>query len=93
MVLWYAKDRESIKYRQLYLQKSTGGVGGSGYTRVELPDGTRRPLTKQEVGDNSLLPNGARVFAGDNLTSQSMGRAKGEGAASWFKVNLGGRDY
>lgn len=93
MVLWYAKEREAIKYRQLYLQKSTGGTGGSGYTRVELPDGTRRPLTKQEVSDNSLLPDGARVFAGDNLTSQSMGRAKGEGAASWFKVSLGGREY
>lgn len=93
MVLWYAKDRESVKYRQLYMQKSTGGVGGSGYTRVELPNGTRRPLTRQEVADNSLLPDGARVFAGDNLTSQSMGRTKGEGAASWFKVSLGGRDY
>lgn len=93
MVLWYAKDRESVKYRQLYMQKSTGGVGGSGYTRVELPDGTRRPLTRQEVADNSLLPDGARVFAGDNLTSQSMGRTKGEGAASWFKVSIGGRDY
>jgi adenine-specific DNA-methyltransferase len=93
VVLWYAKDRESVKYRQLYKQKNTGGIGGSGYTRVELPDGTRRPLTRQEVADNSLLPEGARVFAGDNLTSQSMGRAKGEGAASWFKVNIEGRDY
>ncbi len=92
-VLWYAKDRDLVKYRQLYMQKSTGGVGGSGYTRVELPDGTRRPLTRQEVADNSLLPDGARVFAGDNLTSQSMGRAKGEGAASWFTVSIGGREY
>lgn len=92
-VLWYAKDRERVKYRQLYNRKSTGGVGGSGYTKVELQDGTRRPLTKAEVIDNSQLPAGARVFAGDNLTSQSMGRAKGEGAASWFKVTVGGRDY
>jgi adenine-specific DNA-methyltransferase len=75
------------------MQKRTGGAGGSGYTRVELPDGSRRPLTKQEVADNSLLPDGARVFAGDNLTSQSMGRAKGEGAASWFKVNVDGREF
>ncbi len=92
-VLWYAKSRESLKFRQLFLQKATGGVGGSGYTRVELTDGTRRPLTKHEVLDNSLLPAGARVFAGDNLTSQSMGRAKGEGAASWFTVTVDGRDF
>ena len=92
-VLWYAKDRERVKYRQLYHRKSTGGLGGSGYTRVELQDGTRRPLTKAEVADNSQLPLGARVFAGGDLTSQSMGRAKGEGAASWFKVTVDGRDY
>lgn len=92
-VLWYAKDRERTKFRQLYLLKRTGGAGGSGYTRVELPDGTRRPLARSEVFDNSTLPEGARVFAGDNLTSQSMGREKGEGAASWFKVTIGGRDY
>jgi adenine-specific DNA-methyltransferase len=92
-VLWYAKNREEMKYRQLYYRKTTGGVGGSGYTRVELPDGTRRPLTKVEKADNSILPAGARVFAGDNLTSQSMGREKGEGAASWFTITVGDRDY
>ena len=93
LVLWYAKDKASMKFRQLFLSKRTGGVGGSGYTRVLLPDGTKRPLTKAEVIDNSLLPDGARVFATGDLTSQSMGRAKGEGAASWFKVHVDGRDY
>ncbi|HEX4607902.1 MAG TPA: hypothetical protein VH092_06840, partial [Urbifossiella sp.] len=29
----------------------------------------------------------------DNLTSQSHGREKGEGAASWFKVSIGGQSY
>src|SRR5205823_729735 len=29
----------------------------------------------------------------DNLTSQSAGRQKGEGAASWFPVRLEGRDF
>ena len=93
LVLWYVKERESAKFRNLYLRKVTGGAGGSGYTRVELPDGTRRPLTKAEIADNSALPVGARIFAGDNLTSQSMGREKGEGAASWFKVTIGDRDF
>lgn len=92
-VLWYAKSRESVKFRQLFQKKSTGGAGGSGYTRVELADGTTRPLSRAEAFDNSLLPSGARVFAGDNLTSQSMGRAKGEGAASWFRVELEGRTF
>lgn len=93
VVLWYAKDRTVLKFRRLFHVKTTGGVGGSGYTRVQLPDGTARPLTKAEAFDNALLPERARVFAADNLTSQSMGRAKGEGAASWFKVVLEGREY
>ncbi len=92
-VLWYCRDRASVKFRQYYVAKRTGGVGGTGYTRIEFPDGRRRPLLSAEVGDNSLIPAGARIFAGDNLTSQSMGREKGEGAASWFTVSVGGRDY
>jgi adenine-specific DNA-methyltransferase len=92
-VLWYASNVEAMKYRQLYLAKSTGGIGGSGYTRVELPDGTRRPLSRAEVSDNSLLPQGSRVFAAGDLTSQSVGRDKGEGAASWFSVKVDGREY
>lgn len=92
-IIWYAKSRPDMKFRQLFREKATGGAGGSGYTRVRFPDGTVRPLTKSEVADNSNLPQGARIFAGDNLTSQSMGRAKGEGAASWFKVEIDGRSF
>src|SRR5262249_45355649 len=34
-----------------------------------------------------------RVFRLDNITSQSAGREKGEGAASWFPVKLEGREF
>ena len=34
-----------------------------------------------------------REHALDNLTSQSVGREKGEGAACWFPVNIGGAEY
>ena len=33
------------------------------------------------------------MFAGDNITSQSLGRDKGEGAASWFKVAVDGFEF
>lgn len=92
-IVWYARDRSLMKYRQLFSLKTTAGSGGSGYTQVELPDGTRRPLTKDEVLSNGLLPVGSRIFSADNLTSQSAGREKGEGAASWFEVTLNGRKY
>jgi adenine-specific DNA-methyltransferase len=69
-LLWYARNRERVKYRQIYLQKEYGGEGASAYNRVELPDGTRRPMTKEEREDPELLSPGSRVYRIDNLTSQ-----------------------
>lgn len=96
-LLWYAKDRdalkESQKYRQLYKTKVPGGDGTSAYRYVELPDGSRRPMSLQERRDHESLPEGSRVYTLDNLTSQASGRAKGEGAASWFPVEFEGQTF
>ena len=92
-VIWYAKDAENVKYRPLYRTKAFGGAGSSNYGRVELPDGSRRALTAAEKSDASRLPSGSRPYAPDNLTSQSMGRDKGEGAASWFVVSIDGKSF
>jgi adenine-specific DNA-methyltransferase len=69
-IIWYARDKSQLKYRQLYLEKSIGGQGSSLYTQVELADGSTRPLTPEERG-GARLPDGARVFGLDNLSSQS----------------------
>jgi adenine-specific DNA-methyltransferase len=85
-IVWYAKDAESLKYKQLYLTKQVGGAGGGEYRFVELPDGHR--VSASEANSRGVS---GRAFRYDNLTSQSMGRLKGEGAASWFAVNYKGR--
>ena len=92
-ILWYGKDANTTKYRALYRDKLLGGQGTSNYTQLEMPNGERRPMAKIEREDVNAIPAGARVFANDNLTSQSMGRQKGEGAASWFAVSHQGREY
>jgi len=84
-LVWYARDRTQVKYRQLFLSKVLGGEGASAYTRVELPGGTRRPCTKAERDDSSLLPEGSRIYRIDNLTSQ---RPPGD-----FPVDLHGRTF
>lgn len=89
-ILWYAKNRKDGKFRQPYFLKRLGGAGASDYGFLELPDGTRDRITKHDLEE---LPEGARPFTLDNLTSQSVGREKGEGAASWFKVELNGSEY
>ena len=85
-VLWFAKSRETMKYRQLFTPKTPDGEGGTAYTWVEDLDGTRR---RRADGD----PPDLRKLRMDNLTSQSQGRQKGEGAASWFEVELDSRMF
>ncbi len=87
-LIWYARDIESIKYRPLYLTKEVGGVGGGEYRFVELPDARRMPAS-----DAAALGLTGRPYRYDNLTSQSMGRQKGEGAASWFPVEIDGKSF
>jgi len=91
VILFYAKSRQSLKYRQPLRLKEMGGAGGSAYTRLRLPDLSERALNPAEAVGSDSLPPGARVFRIDNLTSQSVGREKGEGAASWFPVDFNGR--
>ena len=67
-LLWYSKEKCGIKYRQLYTPKELGKDGSGQYTWVQLKDGTRKNL-----GDTDKLrdlPEGAKVFRQDNLTSQ-----------------------
>lgn len=69
-ILWYGRDREQAKYRQLYSEKSAGEAGASKYNRIRLPDGTFRPITADERSGETPLPAGARFWVDDNLTSQ-----------------------
>ena len=93
VLLFYARDRTRLKYRQPLRIKEIGGAGGTAYRRARLADGTERALTRDELLDPSRLPEDALVYRVDNLTSQSVGRAKGEGAASWFPVAFRGRTF
>ncbi len=67
-ILWYAKVKESVKYRDLFEVKELSQA--TSYGRVELADGTRRTLTSDENNDISKLPKGARPFTLGDLTSQ-----------------------
>src|SRR3984957_541852 len=92
-LLWYAKNKECVKYRRLFSLKSLGGEGAGKYDQVELLDGNRRPMNAEEKADSKRLPVGSRAYRYDNLMSQSVGREKGEGAASWFPVMMQGREF
>jgi len=70
-VIWYAKDIAKMKYRPLFVEKeSPVGDSSSKYDQVQLPDGTRRALTKEEKLGDEVLPHGSRIYQHDNIMSQ-----------------------
>ena len=76
-LLWYAKDKVQMKYRQLYMQWDERAPDPllNSYTQVELPDGTRRGMTSAEKKNPALLPENSRRFQIILASSQSAGGA------------------
>ncbi|MYH68054.1 MAG: site-specific DNA-methyltransferase [Dehalococcoidia bacterium] len=91
-VLWYAKDRGATKHRRVLRKKGLGDANAGKYNRVRFQDSETRPLSQDERLGRIAIPEAARVYRQDNLTSQSIGREKGEGAASWFAVQIRGHE-
>ena len=69
-ILWYAKDKNVVKFRRPYATKSDLPRDDDNYKYVELPDGKRRLMTKEERNNPNLLQNGSRIFRIGDVTSQ-----------------------
>lgn len=70
-LLWYARDVGSIKYHQLFLEKSlkewtSETKGGSWGVTLQ---GVDRPLAPEEKADPSILPKGSKVYQLTDLFS------------------------
>lgn len=71
-IVWFAKSRPKLKYRQPYRDKEAGSEGAASYNRVQSPDGiTVQGLRAKEVFERDFEPKGWRLVASDNLTSQT----------------------
>src|SRR5574337_943006 len=84
-IIWYARNKPSIKFRAPTIPKTLDGAGGGEYRSVLFHDGSIRRLTDGEISDPSELPHDARVFRLDTVTSQSPG--------SKYDVSLAGRSF
>jgi adenine-specific DNA-methyltransferase len=90
-ILWFGRNRQQVKFRPSFNLKEVGGAGGGQYTWVQDAPFSRRRLSKDELSDGEPSSKDGRVYRLDNITSQGVGREKGEGAASWFPVEICGR--
>jgi adenine-specific DNA-methyltransferase len=86
-ILWYARDRRLLKYRQVYLPKNMDEGGTDQYVWIEDLSGSRRRMSADERAGRVELPDGAKVFRADNLGSQS-----GPDSTK-FVVNFDGQDF
>ena len=85
-ILWYGKNVDHVKFRQLFRAKIPGEEGGTGYRYVLKSD-----------GDESLydgkISAGDRIFMKGDATSQRQGRPSGEGSAMHFPVECQGQIF
>ncbi len=83
-LLWYSRNREVVKYRQLHFLKQPGEEGGRQYNWIQLKDGTRRGMAPNEV--EGELPDDSAIFQPYPLVS--MGPSQYDRAVLWR-----GREY
>ncbi|MBW1789462.1 MAG: site-specific DNA-methyltransferase, partial [Deltaproteobacteria bacterium] len=70
-IIQYSKDSKRMKFRPLFALKQPGGPGGEKYTLLESPDReTYRQMTKEELGNPDLIPEGWKPFRKGPLNSQ-----------------------
>jgi adenine-specific DNA-methyltransferase len=69
-LLWYAKSRGDVKYRQLYRQRTLEDDVGGRYSRAQRPSGERIVVSDTGHSLNELVEQGAEIYRHDNLTSQ-----------------------
>ncbi len=89
-VLWYAADRDQVKYRQLWLEKTRNDPSAGDYNMVLLADGSSRRMTSEELANVDLLPDRSRIFTQDNIVSQ---RPPGDFPVEFGCDRAGARDY
>lgn len=68
-LLWYAKDKDSVKVRTLYEKKETI-LGKGNATWLLLPDGTYRGVKAKEKRGEVPIPENASLYNPGDLTGQ-----------------------
>jgi adenine-specific DNA-methyltransferase len=70
-ILFYAKNKEQLKFRTLFTDKTESESIFRYYRYIELSDGSRRAMLPEEVASHDTIPAGARIYSIEALTSQT----------------------
>ena len=81
-LVWYARNADLCQINRI-LEPQDPIEGG--FSNIELPDGSRRALTREEKADLSLTPRGSRFFTYSDLGAMGPG--------SYYVVEIDGRSF
>jgi adenine-specific DNA-methyltransferase len=84
-LLWYGRDIERLKFRNLYAPMAV--EGDTHWNYVELADGTRRKMTKEEVNNHKLLEPGSTPYQLVSLYPAGLNQT------GLFTFTFRGKDY
>ena len=82
-LLWYAKDKEKIKFHKLYTSRKNEIPAG--YDYYELPDGQRKKLSLDQKRGAATIPKEAKIFKPMQLFKSGPG--------SKYEVEFNGKKY
>ena len=88
-ILWFAKSKGKAppKYRQPFVEKGELFTAGGQYSKLQLEDYSRRPMATSERRNRQSIPDSARIYRHDTITSQSGG------LATSFAVDFEGKQF
>lgn len=86
VLLWYAKDVHSMKFRKLYRERTQEQID-TAYNYIQTTDGASRPLTSEEIEADDRIPEGAKRFRPSQIYSQTGG------PSSRFSYDFLGKNY
>ncbi len=58
-IVWYSKDKENMKYRNLFVEQKV--EGNQNYFWYEVK-GSYKKMTKEQIKNHSLLPDNAKIY-------------------------------
>jgi adenine-specific DNA-methyltransferase len=92
-LVWFAKSKPHVKFRKTFLRKEPFEQGATIYSRIQLQNGERFAMSREDWISRWCKETDCKVFALGDLSSQRQGRAAGPGSAMYFPLVANGREF
>jgi adenine-specific DNA-methyltransferase len=72
-ILWYARDKASVKFRRLYVDKTKGKTADEQYRTLLLQDGSIRGMTAEELKSGEVPEGSTRIYQASLVSQRPPG--------------------